>query len=128
MIIKKRILTLTLAVLLVSSMAVPALAAMDYTSIVDRNFDGFIYSTSDVCKHKYISCVIESGSAERTMRTDVAAHLITIMENQYDEFYPGTDSYLISSTHATTEDTYMGMRCYYYIGGQYATWQALGSG
>ena len=69
---KKKILSLCLALTLIVAMAIPASA---FNVSMARSWNGFYYSTSDTCNLRSFGCSIESDSSEYTVKTDVATYV-----------------------------------------------------
>ena len=68
---KKKIISLLLALTLSVAMALPASAAC---VAMARNWNDFYYATNDACYTNRFVCTIESDSTQYTLATDVATY------------------------------------------------------
>lgn len=118
--IKKRILSFALAVMLIVAMAIPASATI---IIRDHQWSGFSYSTSDQCLKYSFDCLIESNSAEYTLRTDVEVYTYMPGEpNPYYRTYTGnTGTYLAQNQQSDIYYLIGHIRCLHYVGNTFAS-------
>ena len=108
---KKRILSIVLATLLIAAMAIPASATSISTG---RTWNGVLYQTNDTCYTGNYHCVIECDSMDYTLRTDVAVYRTgqgTALR------YSGTDSILISSHVRVVGGPISYIYAYHYLNG-----------
>ena len=121
--LRKRILSLAFAVMLIIAMAVPASAS---TVAMGRQWGSFTYGTSDTCTPTKYNCVIESGSSEYTLRTDVYVCRIDIDGNFVSQnTYYGTTGTLIATNSRSIGAIIDYIKCYHYIGGTHASTQRV---
>ena len=118
--IKKRMLSFALAVMLIVAMAIPASATI---IIRDHQWNGFSYSTSDQCWKYSFDCLIESNSAEYTLRTDVEVYTYMPGEpNPYYRTYTGnTGTYLAQNQQSDIYYLIGHIRCLHYVGNTFAS-------
>ena len=121
--IRKRILSLALVIMLVVAMAVPASA---YTVAMGRQWGSFTYGTSDTCTLIKYTCVIESGSSEYTLRTDVRARQVGLNGSvTSDRTYGGSEGVLLATHSKEIGHSISFIYCYHYIGGTHASTQRV---
>ena len=116
---KKRILSLVLATLLIAAMAIPASAASVATG---RTWNGVPYQTNDTCYTGNFHCVIECDSADYTLRTDV--HAYRVGTSSYIQYY-GSASVLISTNSAIPGGKLSHIYAYHYLNGNQASLQKV---
>jgi len=121
---KKRILSIILATLLIAAMAIPASA----TSIsASRTWNSIIYHTNDTCNTGNYHCVIESDSVDCVLRTDVRGYNRSISENEDGMVYydMGAESTLISTHSGTFTRNVTYMYAYHFLDGNQASLQKV---
>ena len=111
---KKKVTSFVLAVLLLCINVIPAGAA---TNTNNWNYDGFYYSTTDTCNNFNYHCVIESGSADYTLRTRVDVYQDNGLDVECRFKNYGYGHYNISTTSGATDWYIHHITCIYYIGG-----------
>ena len=118
--LRKRILSFALAVILTIAMAIPVSATV---IIRDHQWSGFSYSTSDKCLNYSFNCLIESTSAEYTLRTDVEVYTYMPGEpNPYYRTYTGnTGTYLAQNQQSSIYYLIGHIRCLHYVGNTFAS-------
>ena len=115
---KKRILSIVLATLLIAAMAIPASAASVSTG---RTWNGVLYQTNDTCYTGNFHCVIECDSMDYTLRTAVEAYDRDGFINRYD----GSASVLISTNAIIVGGPIYYIYAYHYLNGNLASWQKV---
>ena len=120
---KKRILSLVLATLLIAAMALPASA----TSISDgRTWNGVLYQTNDTCNPTNFHCVIECTDMEHTVKTDVEGFIYTENGDVRPYYYlTGESSALISVNLGSFQRAVSYMYAYHYVDETYASQQKV---
>ena len=120
---KKRILSLVLATLLIAAMAIPASAA---TISTGRTWNDLIYQTNDTCYPTSYYCVIESEDPSHTLRTNVLGY--SYREGQPDECiydHYGNEDYLVVITSGYFHDVVSFMYANHYIDDTFASQQKV---
>ena len=115
---KKRILSIVLATLLIAAMAIPASATSISTG---RTWNGVLYQTNDTCYTGNFHCVIECDSMDYTVKTDVEIY----RNGNVDRYFPGTASVLISTNSAIPGGSLSHIYAYHYLNGNLASWQKV---
>ena len=115
---KKRILSLVLATLLIAAMAIPASATSISTG---RTWNGILYQTNDTCYTGNYHCVIECDSMDYTLRTDVAVY----RNNVLIDYYEGPASALISSHVKVVGGPISYIYAYHHLNGTQASLQKV---
>ena len=116
---KKRILSIVLATLLIAAMAIPASATSISTG---RTWNGVLYQTNDTCYTGNFHCVIECDSMDYTLKTTVDAYK---NNNILIGRYPGTSSVLISSNAVIVGGPISYIYAYHYLNENLASSQKV---
>ena len=115
---KKRMLSIVLATLLIAAMAIPASATSISTG---RTWNGILYQTNDTCFTESYHCVIECESVAYTLKTDVVVYC----GGQVRAYIPGSDSVLISTNSANLYESISYIYAYHYLNGNEASLQKV---
>ena len=122
-IMKKKIISLFFAALLICTMAVPAHAV---TLSSSGTYNGFLYMTTDSCYTNRYYCVIEANSADYTIGTDVTWYTYDYASNTHRAMSTdaGTQTYMLS-TNSGNSDSFVISQicCVYKVGGVQASHQ-----
>ena len=111
---KKRLFSLLIALALLSTMVLPAMAAYSYR---ERYYDSFQYFTTDTCNTRSFHCVIESYTSEYTLATNVE----TYTNNICQEIFYGAPHVLVSSNGHSVGYAMNHIICHYLLDGNEAT-------
>lgn len=118
---RRRIVSIALAALLVCAMALPASAR---TVSLGREWSGFTYATSDTCNTRSFSCIIEAGSRDYDLCTNVTTY--TGLDAQ--ETFHGSPTYMISSTASSLSYAITKIVCYHILSGTNASMEHVWAG
>ena len=111
---KKRLLSILIAIALFSTMVLPVMAAYSYR---ERFYDSFQYLTTDTCNTRSFHCVIESYTSEYTLATNVETYTDSIRQH----IYQGTPHVMISSNGHSVGYAMSHIICHYLLDGNEAT-------
>lgn len=121
---KKKIISLFLALALIVAMALPASA---YNVAMARSWNGIYYATNDTCKTNRVSCRIESDSSQYTVATNADIYIPCGYTANGDIAYAyndtawGTPQTFISESNKTVDYTISYIWCYHKLNGTTAS-------
>lgn len=118
---RRRIVSLVLAALLVCAMALPASAR---TVSLGRVWSGFSYFTSDTCNTGSFSCIIEAGSRDYDLCTNVTTYSGGIRK----VIYQGDYGYMISQNAASVNYTLSHIVCNHLLDGLFVSTENVRAG
>ena len=121
---KKRILSLVLAVTLIVAMTIPASA---YSISMSRTWNNFTYHTNDACYTNRVGCTIESESSQYTVATNADIYVRCGYTANgdiaycYEDTAWGTAQTFISQSNKTVDYTISYIWCYHKLNGTTAS-------
>ena len=118
--IRKRILSICLAVMLITALAIPASA---YSFYDYGDYDGGTYEVSDVCHSSSYSSVMTYDGPEYSLRTDVYVYVTGTIDGYPAELelarIPGTPTVGINSNSGSFGVLLKHINCHHYINNTY---------
>lgn len=110
---KKRLIALTLAIMLICSVAIPASAA---TGSISRMVSGYYLESNDVCNVDSFYCVLTYDNSSVPIRTDVTPYyLIPGVGVSKGTTLPGPTGYMAVSHSRTVVNPLKSIQCLYYV-------------
>ena len=112
--IRKRVLAICLAVMLITAMAIPVAAR---TVIQSYDYGGFTFSVSDTCNASDFYIIMKSHTDECVMQTDVGVLLVRQYNGSNAMYMVGSPSTQITFNSANVCFPIAHIECYHFVDG-----------